>query len=173
MTEPTAKPDFRRRRQYLIEKGLQSRIIRQFVWIVVASIVLSHLVSIGFLKFREWFGPSGQDLMYLTNSLDEKVAFTQTLTLLWLPLLISLVTGIALVMIFGMFYSHRIAGPIFNLKRMLTQVGEGRMDVVMRLRRRDELKDVETAFNQMMKKLNEQFDQLRRELEQKPKKKGR
>jgi len=150
----------------MIEKGLQSRIIWRFVWIVVASIVLSHLISIGYLKIREMFNPSGQDLMYLTNSLNESVAFTQTLQILWAPLLISLVTGIALVVFFGIFYSHRIAGPIYNLKRMLNQVSEGRLDVVMRLRRQDELKDVETAFNQMMQKLNLHFSRLQKELNQ-------
>ena len=161
MDQP-AKPAYQRRWQFVIDKGIQNRIIWRFILTVIASIIFSNLISLGFLKIKEMFTPSSQDLIYLTNSMNENLAFTRALEILWLPLLISLVLGTVLVLVFGVFFSHRIAGPIFNLKRMMGQVEKGQLNILMKTRKKDEFKDVEEGFNRMVKSLHDRVAEIKK-----------
>jgi methyl-accepting chemotaxis protein len=61
-------------------------------------------------------------------------------------------TGLALVVVLvvmGVFITHRIVGPVFKLKRLLRQVATGRLSVKERLRKGDELGDLFDTFLQM------------------------
>lgn len=157
--QPEKKP-IARRRQYLIDKRFQHGVIWRFVGVVVISILLSHLVTIGFMKLRELMGGTEEELMYFANPVHQTLAFARILDILWLPMLISCALGIVLVVILGMFFSHRIAGPMFNLKRMMKQVEEGKLDVVMRIRITDEFHDVENSFNQMVAGLRTRLERV-------------
>lgn len=58
-----------------------------------------------------------------------------------------LVLGIGLA---GIIFTHKIAGPIFKMKRLLRQVGEGKLVVRERLRKGDELVHFFEVFEQMV-----------------------
>lgn len=63
-----------------------------------------------------------------------------------------IVTSIALLGILfvtGIYITHKIVGPAFRMKRLLRQVGTGRLVVKDRLRRGDELGDLFDTFLQM------------------------
>ena len=51
--------------------------------------------------------------------------------------------------VMGIFITHRVVGPVHKLKRLLRQVGTGRMAVRERLRHGDELSDLFDTFLQM------------------------
>jgi nitrogen fixation/metabolism regulation signal transduction histidine kinase len=80
----------------------------------------------------------------------------------------SLVVGLALMVIviglFGIYFTHKVAGPVFKMKKMLRQVGEGNLHVEARLRKGDELQDFFDAFTQMLAGLRKferrQLDEL-------------
>jgi nitrogen fixation/metabolism regulation signal transduction histidine kinase len=125
--------------------------------------VISHLLTLGYLKFKEMTDPATQHLMYLANSLDESLQFSQFLSLIFPPLMAAMLLGILLVIIFGIFYSHRLAGPVFNLKRRMRELGEGRFQTGMHIRKRDEFHDVEDAFNEMTEGLRSRLKTLENE----------
>jgi nitrogen fixation/metabolism regulation signal transduction histidine kinase len=83
-------------------------------------------------------------------------------------MIISLVVGLALMVIviglFGIYFTHKVAGPVFKMKKMLRQVGEGNLHVEARLRKGDELQDFFDAFTQMLAGLRKferkQLDEL-------------
>jgi methyl-accepting chemotaxis protein len=162
-----------RRKQYLIDKRFQNRVIWRFVSVVIGSIVVSHLVTVGFMLVREWITGSSEDLMYFSNPANETLAFTHILDILWMPMLFSALLGCTLIVLFGLFYSHRIAGPIFNLKRMMRQVEEGHLNVVMRIRVKDEFHDVESAFNQMVQGLRSRLEKVKQAVDELPEAKRR
>jgi nitrogen fixation/metabolism regulation signal transduction histidine kinase len=82
--------------------------------------------------------------------------------------ILSLVAGLAFMVIFiglyGIYFTHKVAGPVFKMKKMLRQVGEGNLQVEARLRKGDELQDFFDAFTQMLAGLRKferkQLDEL-------------
>jgi len=72
-------------------------------------------------------------------------------------LIYSLVGGLALMVVLigllGIYFTHKVAGPIHKMKRLLAQVGKGSLRVETRLRKGDELHDFFEAFTQMVASL--------------------
>jgi methyl-accepting chemotaxis protein len=66
----------------------------------------------------------------------------------------SLVGGLALMVVLigllGIYFTHKVSGPVFKMKRLLKQVGDGHLHVDARLRRGDELVDFFDTFTQMV-----------------------
>lgn len=59
-------------------------------------------------------------------------------------------TSLVLVLLLlGIFITHRIVGPVYRIKRLLRQVGTARFSVKQRLRKGDELEDLFETFVQM------------------------
>ncbi|MCC6667140.1 MAG: HAMP domain-containing protein [Polyangiaceae bacterium] len=50
----------------------------------------------------------------------------------------------------GILVTHKVAGPIFKMKRQIREVGEGKLKVPGKLRKGDELVDFFDAFNDMV-----------------------
>ena len=72
-------------------------------------------------------------------------------------LLLGLVAGLGLLVICvglaGIVFTHKVAGPIFKMKRLLRQVGEGKLVVREKLRKGDELQHFFEAFENMVNDL--------------------
>jgi methyl-accepting chemotaxis protein len=64
-----------------------------------------------------------------------------------LVLLSLLVVGVGVA---GIVFTHKVAGPIHKMKRLLRQVGEGKLIVRERLRRGDELHEFFATFEKMV-----------------------
>lgn len=74
-------------------------------------------------------------------------------------LLLGLVAGLALLVValgvVGIVVTHKVAGPIHKMKRLLREVGEGKLVVRERLRKGDELQHFFEAFEGMVEALRE------------------
>jgi nitrogen fixation/metabolism regulation signal transduction histidine kinase len=60
---------------------------------------------------------------------------------------------VVLVGLAGIVVTHRVAGPIYKMKRQIREVGRGRLEVPSKLRRGDELVDFFEAFETMVQSL--------------------
>ena len=81
------------------------------------------------------------------KTLGEKLAKYNAFDLYWLPFLIICTINIILIMIFGLFFSHRLAGPIRRIKASLQQYIEtGNIDY-LKFRKRDHFQDVAELLN--------------------------
>lgn len=67
-----------------------------------------------------------------------------------IAMLTILVIGIGIA---GIVFTHKVAGPIFKMKRLLRQVGEGKLVVRERLRKGDELQHFFETFEKMVEDL--------------------
>jgi hypothetical protein len=71
----------------------------------------------------------------------------------------SLVGGLSMMVILigllGIYFTHKVAGPIYKMKMLLRQVGEGRLVFRGGLRKGDELQSFFEAFQTMVEKLRE------------------
>jgi nitrogen fixation/metabolism regulation signal transduction histidine kinase len=57
---------------------------------------------------------------------------------------------VVLIGLLGIYFTHKVAGPVYKMKRLLAQVGHGNLHVESRLRKGDELRDFFDAFTQMV-----------------------
>jgi hypothetical protein len=69
----------------------------------------------------------------------------------------SLIGGLALMVtaigILGIYFTHKVVGPVYKMKRLLKQVGQGDLHVNAHLRKGDELQDFFEAFQDMVAQL--------------------
>jgi nitrogen fixation/metabolism regulation signal transduction histidine kinase len=82
-------------------------------------------------------------------------------------MLLSLVAGLTLLVIaigmLGIYFTHKVVGPIYKMKMLLRQVGDGKLNFQGRLRKGDELQDFFEVFAAMVEKLK---DRQRSEVEE-------
>ena len=78
----------------------------------------------------------------------------------------SLLIMVAFFGVMGIYFTHKVAGPIFKMKRLLRQVGEGKLMVESRLRKGDELQEFFETFATMVEGLRarqqQEIDELDR-----------
>lgn len=77
-----------------------------------------------------------------------------------------LVSGLSLLVLLigmlGIYFTHKVVGPIYKMKLLLKQVGDGKLNFQGRLRKGDELQDLFEVFQAMVDKLK---DRQRKEVE--------
>lgn len=73
---------------------------------------------------------------------------------LW-TLLAGLTALVVLIGCIGIVVTHKVAGPIFKMKRQLRDVGEGKLKIPGKLRKGDELVEFFETFDQMVRRLRE------------------
>lgn len=66
--------------------------------------------------------------------------------------MIALVVGIGIA---GIIFTHKIAGPMFKMKRLMRQVGDGKLVLRERLRKGDELQHFFEVFEQMVETMRD------------------
>jgi hypothetical protein len=69
---------------------------------------------------------------------------------LLLGLVIALAVLVLGVSVAGIVFTHKVAGPIYKMKRLLREVGEGKLVLREKLRKGDELQDFFEAFELMV-----------------------
>lgn len=76
-------------------------------------------------------------------------------------LIASLFTLVVMIGLVGIYITHKLVGPIYKMKMLLRQVGEGKLNFQGRLRKGDELQDFFEVFATMVENLK---DRQRREV---------
>ncbi len=60
---------------------------------------------------------------------------------------------VILIGLLGIYFTHKVVGPIYKMKLLLRQVGDGKLNFQGKLRKGDELQDFFETFQQMVDKL--------------------
>lgn len=81
----------------------------------------------------------------------------------------SLVAGLALLVVLigllGIYFTHKVVGPIYKMKMLLRQVADGKLNFNGKLRKGDELQDFFEVFATMVEKLKDRQRNEVKELE--------
>ncbi len=135
-----------RRKKIFVEKGLQLRFAR----FVILFVLISCLVT-GLLVFYTTFMMLGQRLadVYPPGRL---VSIFRTVHLLFVA---NILIMLPIIFYGSIVFSHRIAGPLPKIYRILREIGQGNFDTKIVLRQHDELKDLAEEINQMALHLKE------------------
>lgn len=125
----------RARRNYFINGRLQGRYMFTLYLLVAVVVVLFILLLI-------YFTNQSMTITYENSKLQlgatPLMVFKKTLVAAWLLMVLF---GFA-VALFGMFYSHRIAGPLYRLGMIFEEMSRGVLDTTIRFRKKDEALDV-------------------------------
>ena len=144
------------RRNYYIKKPFQRGFIIQFC----------ALIFVGCLFF------GAAIYLYATRSvttafIDSRLRVMSTADFLfpalgvWTLLITALVTVIAAFRM--LFLSHRIAGPLYRLEKVLKGIGEGNISGPVRLRSGDELQEVARSMDQMIVELRSRIEGIKKQ----------
>jgi len=128
---------FQKRKNYLIEKHFQ---IKYMLLTMLLLLVYSFIfIAIIFAPYML--------TLYFNYPLVEKTEAARAILLLHAKVW----PGIGIViLLFGavsIFITHKIAGPLYRLKKSLSQVTEGNLNVVVKLRKWDDLQDLAEHVN--------------------------
>jgi len=135
-----------RRRTFLIDRKFQLKYTFIIVLVgVIVSALLGYFVYQKSLENSELIGMD-PDMMSQVQQFDTQV-------LLYLAGFVILM-ALAL-FIWGIFITHRVAGPIFIISRYLGQIRDGQVPEPRPLRKGDELKDFFDVFSGMLSSLKQ------------------
>ena len=147
---PDAKPQYQRKiKNVLVLPSFQ---LRYIFWLSASGLCL---VAMNALVIYYYFRENYLSLIELSPMTEE--AKTQLMGELhhFIGVLISCsFLFIFLVMILGIIFSHRTAGPLFHFKRVFEEIKSGNSKARIRLRPKDEFHEIADAFNQMMDSQN-------------------
>lgn len=155
------KPKVHARRQYLINKQLQLSYARLLI-VCVAIIILIFGISL-------WY-QSKVHLGILQDIVGEKAlpeAFIiQTQNRFLVGTFGSIAIISCLLLILAIYVSHRIAGPMYRITKNLKLVGIDNDVDTIQIRKRDQLKEMADAFNNMVHTLKDRMYQDMRLIDQ-------
>ena len=141
------------RRNYIVHKKFQFRMLGLLLILVLAATLITTLINHYFflssiVNFIEQHGrpPTGSELI---------IASTK-------PLFIILPVAFIIIGIFCVFISHRIAGPLYRLKMFMEKVQNGDYTVHLRFRGGDAIHDVADSFNQMVEGIRQNLEQKKK-----------
>lgn len=147
----------RRRKNYWLKKSFQSSFSLRF------SILL--LIEAGLIAFLFFYISKGT----LTTGYDGsaiRVEHTGQFfrdSFLLIASVTALAIGIAASLLF-IVLSHRIAGPAFHIQKSLRELANGNLTYQIRLRKKDELRDVAEDVNLAARSIEGKISRMKREI---------
>lgn len=148
----------RRRKKYFIKPGFQSRLTAIFILIVI---IVANIV--GALVY-------GFSVEKLESNLVEEAKLpvdSKQLGQALLPgVIIAELISIFVVAFICIFVTHTIAGPVYRMEKVVRNIGEGDLTHFIKLRPKDELKDLADAVNEMTMGLRNKIISFKENLNQ-------
>ena len=148
------KPKVHARRRYLVNKQVQLS-YSMYLILTATLMILIYGTSLWFLNkvhldlFHKIVGEDALPKSYIA-SIQNQFAIA-------VPLAIVAVS--CLLLILGIYVSHRIAGPMYRITKNLNMIGvENQIDTIQ-IRKRDQLKEMADAFNHMVHTLKDRMYQ--------------
>ena len=138
------------RKQYWIMPDFQWRMIRHWALLVLVTNAATCLITVGLVKYQDRQMP-GQ-YFYTMDKLEASPVIVDPVVvkrqdIIFPALLIALIVGMGASVMAGVLYSHRLAGPLYRIRRTLSEVQEGKPLRPIVLRKNDEFKELAEDLN--------------------------
>ncbi|MCL5023251.1 MAG: methyl-accepting chemotaxis protein [Nitrospirae bacterium] len=147
-----------RRRNYFVRRDFQGKfILKFFLAILVSAFVFTSLLSI----FSAHTITVTYEDSYLRLDRTPKALFLQTIRAYGVYILL-LGVGVSVV---SLFLSHRIAGPLYRFEKSAEEITKGNLSFRIRLRKKDEGKELAGRMNTMIETLSDRLADIGRHAE--------
>ena len=138
----------RRRKIFLVNKSLQ---VRYMAMVAIMMIAISIITGWA-IYATTW--------MTLLDRCNNQIAmidkiFLDLNNLLFIRISLLILSGVCIGVIIIMFMVHRIAGPLYRVKKVLGVIGDGIIPGEVRFRHKDELKYIADGINKVTGKISE------------------
>ena len=139
------------RKNYFIDRNLQTRyIILMVVVLIVHTLIVLAAVFSPYIMMLSFDFPND-------TRAEAAKAFLLVHTNAW-----PVIGGfIIIVGVLTLFVTHRIAGPIFRLKKGIRDIADGRLNEKIILRKKDEFHDVAEELNALAARFRDSFSVLK------------
>ncbi len=131
------------RRQYFIDKQLQTKYI-----ILTILLLLMYTVLFVVILIFPYIVPLTFDA-----PIEEQAEAARMLLTLHESIWPALGAVILIMSSVSIFITHRIAGPVYRFKKVLAEISGGNLDISIKLRDKDDLKDLAEEFNLVISEL--------------------
>jgi len=144
------------RRNYFIDKKFQTQFIIKFCLIVIAA-----ALAIGISLF--FFSSNSTTVAIENTKVTVKTTADFILPLIMQTIIIVTVFTALAVVLLTLFVSHKIAGPLFRLKREIDKLGEGNYGANFQIRATDQLKELSHSLTLMSNSLRDKMTAIKNE----------
>lgn len=132
-----------KRRRYFIDKPLQTK----YLVMTILLLAVYTLLFVTILFVPHMISLSGE------GSLTEQTNAARTLLTLHTSVWPALGIVILVMSTLSIFITHKIAGPVYRFKKVLAEISGGNLDISIKLREKDDLKDLADEFNLVINEL--------------------
>lgn len=145
---------------YYIDRDFQNQFMMRFALVIVLIAVIA-LGALWLLRSEEYRLLPGGAGMLVSIDLEQTEAsggaivpdtYYSAFTLYWPPVVIMSGINLILILVFGLFYSHSMAGPIHNIKQSLRAMINGEQPRPVRIRKGDQFQELADLINQLIEK---------------------
>lgn len=139
-----------------VETGYKLRFMLIFCIVTVTAISLASLLFY-FLTYRELTHDYGQAFFALQSV--KKAIFPILFASIQSVALLSLVS--VAIAVLSLFYSHKIAGPIYRFGKSMEAVGSGELTCVVKLRAGDQILKIENTMCNSINSMNQRVRSIK------------
>lgn len=132
-----ADPPYRRQR-LIVNPGYQIKV----TGVLALFFILFVLLALGLVHYALWSTLRALEL-------DQEALFVSIFNAVAWMVTVELVIAIPILILLGLFLTHKVVGPVGRIKAALAQLGQGNFDVVLKLRRGDVLSDLADSINRV------------------------
>jgi hypothetical protein len=155
-----------KRRNYVINRRLQYGMISLFLGAVLLALFVTTIgfvsyywtkYSAGENKFKERIIVYTYETGPITENSPGRVSESETtrMDIVIPPLLINNLCIMAVIALVGIFFSHRVAGPLYHIQHVIEEALEGKGTRYIQLRPRDFSQELASRVNSLLGKLEE------------------
>ncbi|MBI4375194.1 MAG: hypothetical protein HY549_01970 [Elusimicrobia bacterium] len=142
-----------RRRIFWILPDLQAGLLKQWCLLVLLTTLLTQGIALGLVWLQDW-RLEGEYLFVSHQDAAQPVIMAPTnvgvMEIVLPALVIALALNLAISLFAGLYYSHRLAGPIYRIRRALQEAQEGKPVPPIVLRKNDQFKDLAEDINRLL-----------------------
>jgi methyl-accepting chemotaxis protein len=139
-----------KRRIYIVDHSFQYWFIGK---VVIMSLLFVSVSLLGLTAVQQLAGDVTVAIVQpcpFGSSQDEWVASTTSVFgLVWPVMALCMVLTLVITFCFALFTSHRLAGPVFRIRRVLQQMGSGDLNIHVKLRQKDAFASLADAVNSL------------------------
>jgi len=141
------------RKQFIVKKEMQFKLIFTVVLLFLLIFVISSCNI--YLLMNYFISQLSQKSPEISQSISDIFVMFR-----WRLLLI-IGVNIVIVILIGILFTHQIAGPAYNIERVLTKMSEGNLALRVKLRKNDQLSNLEEVLNLFLEKHRERLRKIK------------